>query len=170
MDREMSFTLSRNKFNFRKADGHFITEDVKGEMDYGNVIPDVYALDGATILDILPDKTWGVNVNKGHVTMAVNDFGKGRSFYISGVRYNPSNCRLLYRAIAWCAHRENVVRQAFSENINTECHYYPESKKYAVINNSDSEQSTAFYDIQGNRRELTLQPYELRLITDSSAI
>ena len=40
------------------------------------------------------------------VQMAVNEFGKGRSVYISGLPYDFENSRILYRSILWSAHGE----------------------------------------------------------------
>ncbi len=65
---------------------------------------------------------------------------------------------MLYRAMLWAAKKENMLLRAFSESIYTECHYYPIQNKYAIINNSDNEQRTLFYDFTGKSREITLKP------------
>lgn len=36
--------------------------------------------------------------------MAANDFGKGRSFYMTGMPYSFQNTRILKRAIAYVSH------------------------------------------------------------------
>ena len=57
--------------------------------------------------------------------------------------------------------REELLKKAFSSNVNTECHYYPESKRYALVNNTSEKQSTVFYDIEGNQKNYTLSPNEI---------
>lgn len=159
VDEERSFSLIRHKFNYEKEKGHFITEDVSGDIDYGNELYNIYALNGTKVLDVAPDRYMGIGINAGHVRMAVNEFGKGRCFYMTGMKYNHTNSRLLYRALLWCAGKEGLLKKAFSSNVCTECHYYPGSRRYAVINNSSKEaQRTIFYDMEGKARELELAP------------
>ena len=90
--------------------------------------------------------------------MAVNNFGKGRSFYMAGMSYNAVNTRLLYRALLWVVSKEDLLYKAFSSNIHTECHYYPESGTYAIINNSDKPQETWFYNIDGKKKQVEISP------------
>lgn len=157
VDEEKSFSMMKAKFNYEKTDNHFITEDVNAEIDYGNELNNVYALDGTTILDISPDKYMGLGINAGHLRMACNTFGKGRCFYMNGLKYNFQNSRLIYRAMLWCARKEDLLDKAFSSNIFTECNYYPQTHKYAVINNTNEEQSTTFYDINGKAKEIVVK-------------
>ena len=92
--------------------------------------------------------------------MATKDYGAGRSFYITGLPYSADNARLLYRAILWTAHKENLDRKAYSANKFTEAHCYCD--RYAVINNTDSVQETDFYDIEGRKKHLTIEPYVIK--------
>ena len=48
------------------------------------------------------------------------------------------------------------MKKAFSSNIDVDCTYYPESKKYAIVNNTDKVQNTVFYDVDGNSKEVTV--------------
>lgn len=63
----------------------------------------------------------------------------------------------------WVIERRAMMRKpvdrikAFSSNIYTECHYYPEHKTYAIVNNSAETQSTVFYDIDGKSREVEIE-------------
>ena len=91
----------------------------------------------------------------------VNSYGKGRTFYLAGLRYNAMNNRIFYRALLWCAGKEELLYKAFSSNINTECHYYPDSKRYALVNNTAETQDTVFYDIQGNQKEYRLEANQI---------
>ncbi|MBQ7912357.1 MAG: hypothetical protein IJ308_01270, partial [Clostridia bacterium] len=63
-------------------------------------------------------------------------------------------------------HKENELKKAYSSNVNTDCTYYPESGKYAIINNTFEPQGTTFYDVNGNATELKLQPNEIVWINE----
>ena len=91
--------------------------------------------------------------------MATNTYGKGRSFYITGLPYSAQNAKLLYRAILWTAGKEASDKKSYCENPLTEAHFYGE--KYAVINNTDRPQKTVFYDITGKAATLELKPWAI---------
>lgn len=164
VDEEIGLTLSFDKRNIKAVDSHFITEDVEGEIDYGHDKRNIYAHKNTTILDIKISDRFVRDVNVGEVKMAVNEFGKGRCFYMTGIPYSFQNSRILYRAMLWTSHKEKEIERSFSTNISTECNYYPNSEKYAVVNNSDKTQKTVFYDINGNKQSLTLEPMEIKCI------
>lgn len=166
VEKEKGFTLSEDKYNIEKQP-HFITEDVNGEIDYGEGVKNVYALNGTSVLDIEISNRLKRNVNVGEVKLAANDYENGRSVYIAGLPYSPQNARLLLRALFWAAGKEDSMKKAFSSNPITDCTYYPESKKYAVINNSHEKQITDFYDINGQKTTLCLQPAAIMWIDNN---
>lgn len=138
----------------------FILQDVETPLDYGEGKKNIYALDGTDIIDIAISDRFRRNYNIGEVKMATKDYGAGRSFYITGLPYSADNARLLYRAILWTAHKENLDRKAYSANKFTEAHCYCD--RYAVINNTDSVQETDFYDIEGRKKHLTIESYGIK--------
>jgi 1,3-beta-galactosyl-N-acetylhexosamine phosphorylase len=157
VDKEKGFTLSDDKYNIQKK-AHFITEEVVGEIDYGEGMKNVYAYNGADVLDIEISPRFVRNVNVGEVKLAANTYGKGRGVYVAGLPYSPQNSRLLLRAMFWSANKEAEMKKAYSSNPVTDCTYYPETKKYAVINNTNEQQATTFYDVNGKATEMTLAP------------
>ncbi|MBQ7642578.1 MAG: 1,3-beta-galactosyl-N-acetylhexosamine phosphorylase [Clostridia bacterium] len=160
VDKEKSFTLSDDKYNIEKK-AHFITEDVTGEIDYGEGTKNIYALNGTEVLDVKFSDRFIRKVNVGEVMLAANEYGKGRGVYMAGLPYSAQNARLLYRAVFWAKHAEKDMYKAFSSNPLTECTYYPASDRYAVINNSRSEEKTIFYDKDGKAREVTLKANDI---------
>ena len=164
VDKEIGFTLSEDKYNIEAEDSHFILEDSEGEVDYGEDKKSIYALSGTKVLDIKFSDRFTRSVNVGEVKMAVNEYGKGRCFYMTGIPYSFNNARILYRAMMWASHKDGEINKAFSTNINTDCSYYPNKDRYAIINNSETEQKTLFYDIEGKATELVLRPMEIRWI------
>ena len=160
VDKECGISLGEDKYNIGKHENHFILQDVETPLDYGEDKKNIYALDGTDILDIAISDRFRRNYNIGEVKMATKDYGAGRSFYITGLPYSADNARLLYRAILWTAHKENLDRKAYSANKFTEAHCYCD--RYAVINNTDSVQETDFYDIEGKKKHLTIEPYGIK--------
>lgn len=160
VDEEIGFTLSEDKYNIEKV-SHQITEGFD-KIDYGEDKKNIYALNGTKILDIAFSERFKRNVNVGEVKTAVNEYGKGRSFYITGLPYSFENSRLLYKAMCWVSNKELNV--CYASNIYTECNYYPDSKKYAIINNGNQTQTTEFYDVNGSKTILTLNPMEVKWI------
>jgi 1,3-beta-galactosyl-N-acetylhexosamine phosphorylase len=104
------------------------------------------------------------NYSVGEVKMATNKYGKGRSFYITGLPYSAENAKLLYRAILWTAGKESMDKKSYCTNNLTEAHFYGD--RYAVTNNTAEEQVTEFYDMKGNSKTLTLKPYEIKWIKE----
>ena len=158
VDEEIGFTLSEDKYNIEKVQ-HEITEGVK-TFDYGEDKKNIYALCGAKVLDIAFSDRFKRSVNVGEVKMAVNVYGKGRSFYITGLPYSFENARILYKALCWTAGKE--LKVCYSSDTNTECNYYPETGRYAVINNANIPVNTDFYDIDGKKQRISLKPMEIQ--------
>ena len=162
VDEEIGYTLSNDKYNIQKQADE-LTEGLK-EIDYGEDKKNIYALDGTKVLDITFSERFKRNVNVGEVKMAINEYGKGRSFYITGLPYSFDNARLLYKAMCWVGRKE--LKRCYCDNANIECNYYPSSGKYAIINNATSEQKTDFYDKDGAKTELTLNSMEILWIKE----
>lgn len=150
VEEERGFTLGYDKYNW-ESHSHFITEDVKGEVDFGEGKKNIYALEGTTIL---------VEREK-EVQLAVNSFGKGRAVYISGLPYSFENSRLLHRAILWSSGDEEKLCRWFSANYNVDVHAYPESGKYCVVNNTYEPQSTVVYKGDGTSFALDLEANQI---------
>ncbi len=150
VEEERGFTLGYDKYNW-ESHSHFITEDAKGEIDFGEGKKNIYALEGTTIL---------VEREK-EVQLAVNSFGKGRAVYISGLPYSFENSRLLHRAILWSSGDEEKLCRWFSVNYNVDVHAYPESGKYCVVNNTYEPQSTVVYKGDGTSFALDLEANQI---------
>lgn len=150
VEEERGFTLGYDKYNW-EGHSHFITEDVTGEADFGEGKKNIYALEGTTIL-VEKEKS---------VQLAVNEYGKGRAVYISGLPYSFENSRLLYRAILWSAGDEKQLQKWFSTNYNVEVHAYIENGKYCVVNNTYEPQSTVVYTGDGTSFALDLEANQI---------
>ncbi len=154
VEEETGFTLNYDKYNWDEHK-HFITEDVSGDIDFGEGMKNIYALPGATVL-CQRDK---------EVQLAVNSYGKGRSVYISGLPYSFENNRLLHRAVLWSSSSEDQLNSWYSTNYNVEVHAYVKNGKYCVVNNTYEEQSTTVYHGDGTSFDVDLDANEIRWYT-----
>ena len=151
VEEERGFTLGYDKYNWEEH-SHFILEDCTGPIDFGEGKKNIFALEGAAVL-VQRDQ---------EVQMAVNDFGRGRAVYLSGLPYSFENNRLLYRSILWSTHDEENLYKWFSSNFNVEVHAYVDSGKYCVVNNTYEPQSTTIYTGDKNSFQLDLEANEIR--------
>ncbi|MBO8435541.1 MAG: 1,3-beta-galactosyl-N-acetylhexosamine phosphorylase [Spirochaetes bacterium] len=151
VEKETGFTLNYDKYNWEEH-RHFITEDVKGEIDFGEGMKSIYALPGTTVI-CQRDK---------EVQLAANSYGSGRAVYISGLPYSFENNRLLYRAVLWASSSEEMLKAWYSTNYNVEVHAYVENGKYCVVNNTYEKQSTTVYKGDGTSFNVDLDENEIR--------
>lgn len=150
VEEERDFTIGYDKYNW-DTHSHFITEDVQDKIDFGESRRYIYALENTRVLEA-EDK---------EVHLAVNEFGKGRAVYISGLPYSFANSRLLYRAILWSTGDEENLHKWFSSNYNVEVHAYIKNGKYCVVNNTYEPQSTTVYKGDGTGFELDMEPNQI---------
>ena len=151
VDKELGFTMHYDKYNWQEAKEHFITEDLTNE-DWGENVNDVYALSNTTVI-----KTKDL-----HVNLAANDYGRGRGIYINGLPFSFENSRLLYRAIYYACHKEDMMKRWYSDNFNVEVNVYPSTNSYCVVNNSYEPQKTTVYKGDGTSFEVELKESEIK--------
>ena len=151
VEKETGFTLNYDKYNWQEHE-HFITADVKGEIDFGEGMKNIYALSEAEVL-VQKDK---------EVQMAVNSYGSGRTVYISGLPYSFENNRVLHRAVLWSSGSEDKLNSWYSTNYNVEVHAYVKNGKYCVVNNTYEKQSTTVYRGDGSSFDVDLDENEIR--------
>ena len=158
VDKELGFSLSTDKYFTKEKEEHFITEDVRKNLEnrkeifFGESMKNIYALyENTEILEF----------SNGEIHLSSHDFGKGRGIYIAGLPYSDENTRLLWRALHYAAHKENEFNKWNCTNVHCEVHVYPEKNKIAYINNSTEEQVTKVYDERGASKTIKLNPGEI---------
>jgi beta-D-galactosyl-(1->4)-L-rhamnose phosphorylase len=156
VDREIGRSLSRGKLAFRtETDGHFLMEDVEGEIDFGQDVSNIF---------VTSEDTRVLAAREGSSRVSIRGFKSGRSVYLSGFRFSPQNTRLLHRALYWAAGHEREFGVWTCSNIYTECAYYPGSGRLIVINNSHQTEKTNIRDALGNRVEVYVEPQGIRIL------
>lgn len=154
VDREMCFSLSTDKYNELDA-SHFILEDIKGEIDFGEGMSRIYAQgENYQIL----------NMDGKYSRLVVNTYGKGHSVYFAGLPYSPQNCRILLRAIYHAAGMEEEMKKFYVTNVDTEVTVFEETGKIAVINNAKEAKHTDLYINGELTYSLDLEPMEMRWV------
>lgn len=83
--------------------------------------------------------------------ITVNEFGRGKGIYLASFQISPENTRMLYQLIRWGG-GEDIKGLYMTDNLYTECAYYPNSGKLVVINNSDREQIAVIPTEKGEKR------------------
>ena len=154
VQKEIGYTVNNNKLTWEIDENHFILMDkIEQFYDPGEDVGYIYKTNENA--SILAD-------DGKSCTIAANTYGLGRSVYFRGLPFSMANTRLLLRAIYWCTRMENEINTWFSENINTECVYYPQSSCFAVVNNSCAEQKTKLHMPDGRKIDVALGPMELK--------
>lgn len=152
VDKEIGFSQSNNKYFVDEVKNHFITEDLVEDLDFGDDKQNVYATTENTEILSFFDHS---------VHMATNDFGKGRSFYISGLPYSTQNTRLLKRAIHYVSHKEDELKKYYADDLRVEVAAFPKLGKYAVINNSLDDIETTVYGGDGKGHQVKIAGADL---------
>ena len=96
------------------------------------------------------------------VRLSVNEYGRGRAVYLSGLPYSFHNARLLHRSLLWAGHGEDLLHRWYSSNYYVDVHAYLDSGKYCVVNNTFEPQETVVYRGQGEGMPLSLTANEIR--------
>lgn len=132
-----------------------VVDRTTGEVDFGEGKSRIYAQgEHYQILDM----------DGKYSRLVVNEYGKGRSVYFTGLPYSPQNCRILLRAIYYAAHREDEMKKYYVTNVDTELAVFEQTGKIAVINNSKKPQKTDLYVNGALFRQLDLAPMEMQWI------
>ncbi len=155
VDRELGFSMSTDKYNELNKK-HFILEDIPGEIDFGEGKSRIYAQ--GEHYQIL-------NMDGKYSRLVVNEYGRGRSVYFTGLPYSPQNCRLLLRAVYYAAHREEEMKKFYVTNVDTELAVFEKTGEVAVINNSKEPRNTDLYVMGRFYAHLEMAPMEMQWLT-----
>ncbi|HEX2927010.1 MAG TPA: lacto-N-biose phosphorylase central domain-containing protein, partial [Ruminiclostridium sp.] len=156
VQKEIGYTVSHNKPKAEISKKHFITVDSNGNIDFGEGMNSVYKCS---------EKAQVLNISNMSCSLAVNEYGRGRSVYIAGLPFSMENARLLSRAIFWSAGKEADMLKWFSDNFEVECTAYPEAGCFVVVNNSFDTQKSNIYKPNGDKVNVELAPIESKWFT-----
>ena len=99
---------------------------------------------------------------EGVPTVTMHKFGKGTGVYMSSFKHGEINNRTLLNLILEAA-GEDLDQNYLTDNVYTECCYYPDGKKLVVINNSEEEQTTTVKTESGDKT-MTIAPFDTAIV------
>lgn len=168
VEKECNFTHFEKRDIFQAEEKHWITEGIDlSKIRFNPHVRGVYPL-GATVLHAHYDDEYPFGwQNAGHVDLAVHEYGKGRSVFCAGLSDCNEAYRLIYRAILWACHREDELRRAYCEDSDVDVYYYPASGRYALIHTGERIFNGDYYDRNGEKHAITLNPEEIRWVACS---
>ncbi len=144
LDRDRGERIANGKFKYTAPAGkkgvpglaeHFITQDLTAAPDFAKDVDGLYVFDAST--QVLAERA-----GEKSPTIATHTFGKGRSVYFSGFKFNYENTRLLHRALYWAAAQEENWAAWNTTNVKTEATYFAKVGKLVVINNAGTDEAT----------------------------
>lgn len=168
VQKEVGFTYPRNKFFPEKDLKHWIINDFDiNKVKFGSQGYGVYPLT-ANVLASSPNNFNETTrlLSGGDVFLSTNEFGKGRAVFISSLLDSFESYRLVYKSLLWVSHKEDLYEKALSKDIATDCYYYEKSNSYAIFNSGPTTVTTDFYDINGNKKEVTIGPKDILWINE----
>lgn len=149
IDKDTGARVSHGKWKYE-------VKDANGLVPEGASIKvknDIYLSDGLT--EVLKD-------SNGMVTLATHAFGKGKGIYMPSFEISQENTRMLLNIIRFAGNELNETKY-LTDNLYTECAYYPESKILVVINNSDKAQKTTI-DTEFGKKTFEIEAFDTIII------
>lgn len=159
-------------FNFALFDVLGVDEDTGAKVCHGKLtslhkalftIPQGAFIKGKEEI-FLTDKNAVVVNEKEEIKIVVNEYDKGKGIYLTHFNYTVENTRLLLNILLYAMGKTEATAY-ICDNKFTECAYFSESKKLAVINNSEEPQSTVILTHQG-KVTVDLVAGELKILED----
>ena len=105
----------------------------------------------------------------GNPDLAIHGFGKGCGIYMGGFALSAENTRMLMDLILAGTGRKPEEEKYMTDNLYTECAYFPQSGEIIVINNTEKNQHT---EIKTDYGTVTadLLPFGQEVITAGKAV
>lgn len=169
VEKECNFRHFEKRDDMTANPEHFITEGINlSAISFNSDVRGVYPLSAKT-LAMHYDEYYPLGwQNAGHVDLAVNEYGKGRSVYFSGLSPCNESYRLIYNAILWAGRNEDKKKIVYSDNPSVDAYYYEDKGIYALISSSGKAEETSFFNKNGKAEKYALQPKEIKWIKDGS--
>ncbi|MFV0363975.1 MAG: lacto-N-biose phosphorylase central domain-containing protein, partial [Suipraeoptans sp.] len=121
------------------------------------LLPDGYSIPKKASVSMTDGKAIVLDADSSEIKLAINKFGSGCGVYLSGFEFSKSNTAMLLNLILYGT--KSTQRNYLTDNVNTECAYFPDAKKLVVINNSDKEQVTNI-ETEFGTKKVSIEAYE----------
>lgn len=125
------------------------------------LLPEGAAISGRERRYLTDGRAKVLAAENGVPALTVNPFGRGYGIYLSSYEITAENTRLLLNLILYgCG--ESLKQNYLTDNVNTECAYFPETEYLVVINNGGRAERCIVETKKGTR-SFHLRPYETRV-------
>ena len=111
------------------------------EVQKETLLPTEVPLPKRTDMRLLSPDTQVLCAHEGSPLFTRRSFGKGHAYYLSGYRYSPHGTRLLLNILC-DAQGFGAQRLYIPDNPLTDCAYYEGEKTLAIVNLTDTQQTT----------------------------
>lgn len=145
VDEDTGARVSHGRWRFEASDEHGLIPEGVSITPKNNI----YLTDGSAAV---------VSQENGMITLSEHAFGKGKGIYLPSFQFSWANTRLLLNLIRY-AGGELEDSRYITDNLYTECAYYPESQMAVIINNSDAPQTTTI-DTDYGKRSFEIAPHD----------
>ena len=132
------------------------------DVEKSDAICDGTSIKGKSNVYITDADTKVLMAENGVPTVTTHKFGKGMGVYMSSFTHGEINNRTLMNLILLAA-GEDIAQKYTTDNVYTECCYYPDGKQLVVINNSETEQTTKINTDNGEKT-VTVAPFDTVII------
>ncbi len=149
LEKETSLTMGRVASPIQKNTEHYLYAFVTQDIDLGNPS---YVYPQSQTLDVIA-------AHGQHIALSANQYGDGRSVYISSLPFSMHNAWLLEHVLIWLLKQEQVHLPFVSDNPMVDLACYPQTNHLAMTNSSDQVQTVKFLDEKGKKRQEQLQAY-----------
>lgn len=146
----------------RICHGKWKVEQTK-KQELTGLLPEGAKVQAKDSIYLMDDKAEVLLEENGFPALVMHPFGEGFGIYLASFERGAANNRMLLNLIlAGCG--EDPKQNYLTDNIHTECAYYPASGKLVVINNSDEKQRC---EIRTESRKVScaLEPYGVEFIS-----
>ncbi len=126
VDKDTGSKICHGRYTYEVSDADGIVKGCFRGAD------NVYLTDGETV----------VLAGEDAPAVTMHPFGKGKGVYIASYKVSDENTRTLLNLIL-AATGNDMNGKYITDNVYTECAYYPADKKLVIINNSDTEQTAS---------------------------
>lgn len=156
---------------FRMANVLGVDEDTGARVCHGRtefseeetegLIPEGASVPAGRNLYLTGEDTHVLESENGMPSVTWKKFGKGMGIYLSSFRVNNANTRMLLNLMLF-GKGMDLKQNYLTDNPDTECAWYPGSRRLVVINNSENPQKTSV-ETDFGRLEFSLEAFDMKI-------
>ncbi len=165
LEKESGLTLFNRRLFDKDIEHHFIIDGVEmTDIYFNNIVNSVYPTTAKVLKSHYMPYSSPNAFNNINVDLAVNDYGNGRAVYFSSLYQSFNSKKLLYNALLYASKKEQYLKCCSTDHVLVDCYFYEHENKYSLINNSDQDIKTSFYDVNRVKHDINIKSHEIIFI------